>query len=119
MSLVQGFGTVYLILVFKKVLKILKEATNTQILLLSSALLYFLSNFYIEDVYDRYIVVPTVLLISLIVVIYTIISHLVNWMIRLLHDGDTEGLIVLVVFVYVVFFIGTISILSNLIVLTP
>lgn len=62
-SLVQGFGTVYLFYIFKDVYKKIKKLSNIQTLLLVSALVYFISNFYIADVYDRYIVVPSVLLI--------------------------------------------------------
>lgn len=62
-SITQGFGTIYIFYIFKNVISNLKKLSNTQVLLLSAAIFYFISNFYIADVYDRYIVVPMVLLI--------------------------------------------------------
>jgi len=57
-SLIQGFGTVYLLATFKKLATQFNALNNTQKLLLISAILYFVSNFYIADVYDRYLVLP-------------------------------------------------------------
>lgn len=67
--------------------------------------------------------VPTVFLIALIVIVYSIISHMVNWLLRKLWNYDDDnslaGIIVGLILIYLVITVGSINLLQNLIVPTP